>query len=386
MIQSAKTLQSVRCVVMRGGTSRGVFFHAGDLPEDPDRRDSVLMAAVGATDPRQVDGLGGADLLLSKVAIIRPSRRQGADIECVFGSIPPGSRTVKAGANCGNLASAVACYAWDEGLTDPAAEPLRMYNPDSNVIMEARACPVEPGRLSHLAQMSGMPATGRLVELSFLDPAGTAGNGLLPTGRVLDILELPGGQRIEVSIVDAGAQYIFVRADQLGLPPFPSTSAAHNSAETLAMLEYLRGQAAVLTGLVRDPMEAITLTPALPKMAITGPAIDYRTEGRNLPVAAREIDLISRIISSQSVHKAYAVTGAIATAAAAAVHGSIVHQLAGDHSGSPWRTLRIGHPTGIIECTVESACTRDGIVVRRAGVLRTARRIMEGRCFVEVSE
>jgi 2-methylaconitate cis-trans-isomerase PrpF len=367
---------------MRGGTTRGVFFNADDLPADPEKRDRILMAVVGGPDPRQVDGIGGADLLLSKVSIVWPSERPDADVECSFGSITPGSRTIKYGANCGNLISAVALFAWQEGLLGGSPEMVRIYNPDSGTTVEARLDQRDISGDTRFAQISGMPATGDLVKLAFLDPAGTAGNGLLPTGNVIDHLEMPDGRSIRATIIDSGAQYVFVSATEMGLQATATSKEVAGDANLMATFESLRGQAAVLTGLASSPDNAKIETPAVPKLAFVGPPMDYLTEGKNLPVAAGDIDLLSRIISSQSFHKAYAVTGAIATTSAAVVIGSIVNQLVGNKFDPAVGRLRIGHPTGIIECTVKWSRKADAVVIERASVLRTARRIMEGSNFL----
>jgi methylitaconate Delta-isomerase len=376
---------ATRCVVMRGGTSRGVFFHAADLPRDAARRDAVLMAAIGASDPRQVDGLGGADLLLSKVAVVWPSERPDADVACSFGSIPPGSARVKYGSNCGNLSSAVACFARQEGLVAPEAERVRLHNPDSGVLMEARWCEWDQAARARFADTSGMPASGELLELAFLAPAGTATGRLLPTGRAVDCLEMPDGRPVEASIVDAGALYVFLRAGDAGLPLDVSTDVLRADAALAATCERLRGQAAVLAGLVARASDALPVTPAVPKLAFIRPPADFRTEGRQVAVAAGDVDVVGRIVSSQSFHKAYAVTGAIAAAAAATVPGSVVASAMGGHLRAGVTRFRIGHPTGVIECQLESRQDAGEPVVDRVTVLRTARRIMEGRCYVEES-
>jgi 2-methylaconitate cis-trans-isomerase PrpF len=368
---------------MRGGTSRGVFFHAGDLPADPARRDAILMAVVGGPDPRQVDGLGGADLLLSKVALVWPSERADADVECCFGSITPGSTRVKYGANCGNLSSAVACFARQEGLVAPDADRVRLHNPDSGVTMEARWRSWDPPLRARLASMSGMPVSGELLELAFLSPSATATKQLLPTGRAVDCLVLPGGGRVQASIVDAGALYVFMRAEDVGLPEDASSDTLRGDTRLAGLCEDLRGQAAVLAGLVTDPADALSRTPAVPKLSFVRRAAPYRTEGRGLDVSAGDIDLIGRIVSSQSFHKAYAVTGAIATAAAAAVPGSVVAAVIGEDGLADARPVRIGHPTGLIECALEVCRSGDEVAIERATVLRTARRIMEGQCYFD---
>jgi 2-methylaconitate cis-trans-isomerase PrpF len=150
----------------------------------------------------------------------------------------------------------------------------------------------------------------------------------------------------------------------------------------MELLEHLRGQAAVLAGLVSDPCEALGVTPAVPKLALVGPPVDYQTEGTNLPVSKADIDLVGRIISSQSVHKAYAVTGAVATAAAALVQGSVLEGLVRGESNGAERRFRLGHPTGIVECTIGYSGQGSEIQIHHATLWRTARRIMEGSVYL----
>lgn len=372
----------VRCVVMRGGTTRGLFFRADALPTDPSVRDRVLMAVVGGPDPRQVDGIGGADLLLSKVAVVWPSKRSDADVECRFGSVPPGSETVNYGANCGNLTAAVALYSWQEGLAGRRRETLRIFNPDTNSVVEARLRSSDRSRQFRSGESSGMPMTGSLVELAFISPSATASDGLIPTGNAVDALEMPDGRRVPASIIDSGALYVFLRGSDLGLSTAANSGDVQNDAETMATLEHLRGQAAILCGLASDPAEAKVASAAVPKLAFVGPPIDYRTEGMGLPISADDVDLLARIISNHNFHKAYAVTGAVATASAAVVTGSVVNEIAAAGVDRAAGRLRIGHPTGIMDCTVRWSGSGNEVVIESAHVLRTARRIMEGENFL----
>lgn len=365
LVNGSRTL---RCVVMRGGTSRGLFFHEGDLPRDSALRDRILMAAIGGPDPRQVDGLGGADLLLSKIAVVRTSKRMDVDVECRFGSVTPGSAMIKYGANCGNLASAVACFAREEGLVHPDSDMVRLYNPDSDAIMEANFQPLWSEDVGCAAASQGMPPTGHCVELSILNPAGTATQALLPTGRARDDLKLPGGGKIAASIVDAGALYVFVRGDELRFPQANPADPFGSHQQPTDIAEYLRGQAAVLTGLASNVAEAVAVTPTVPKLALVSP-----------PGERSDVHLFGRIISNQSFHKAYAVTGAIATTAAAIVEGSVVNELVGvGENPETERRLHIGHPSGVIECALTFRRAGKTIQIDRATLWRTARRIMAG--------
>lgn len=349
----AEAAEMIPCVVMRGGTTRGFFFQTKDLPSDPRIRDEILVSVVAGTDSCQADGLGGKDLLLSKVALVSPSKRPGIDVDVIFGAITPGSARVKYGSNCGNLISAAGLYAVDEGLSSRSNGPVRMFNPDSNVVVEARL-------MREMALPSGMPKTGTPVELAFFEPDGTIGRGLLPTGNAMDLLALEDGKMVEASIVDSGAAYVFVYASDFG-----------QQADLLRIGEYLRSQAAVMIGLSETMEDARRVTPNVPKVAFVSQPRDCFAE-----------DLMSRIVSSQSLHGAYAVTGAFATIAAAAVSDSIVNRLLGWSRIESPLSLRIGHPGGVIEPRIDWHRNGNGVVVDRAYMLCSARRLMTGVTYL----
>lgn len=375
--------RAVRCVVMRGGTSRGLFFHEQDLPADPARREQVIMGALGAPDPRQVDGLGGADMLLSKVAIIARSESADADVECEFANMAPGKERPTYGTNCGNLVSAVALFAVEEGLV-PAGKGdsvvrIRNRNSGSLIVAHIRSSESDSGNGSGAA---GMSDTGVCVDLDFLDPVGTVQNDLLPTGNVRDTVLLDGGRSVDVTIVDAGALYVFVNAKDLGLSATETHDQVLACPDTLESLERLRSKVAQKIGLVDAAADATRLSPDVPKLAFVGPPVSFDCDASSNKVAADAIDLVSRIISSQKYHKAYAVTGAIATAAAATIQGSTVHEAAVGNTASGSQKLRIGHPSGVMTCEAESRLSNGKNEVVRVTVRRTARRIMQGTVFV----
>ena len=376
---------SCPCVVMRGGTSRGLFFYAQDIPESSELRDQMLMASIGGPDPRQVDGLGGADLLLSKVAIVAPSSRPEIDIDCTFFNIPPGKGAVAKGANCGNLMSAVGLFAIEEGIVTwkKPTTLVRMYNTDSDTVVEGLIADpkLRTAELDNL-RTSGMPTSGAWVDLGFLRPLTTVQDRLLPTGNSTDRVDLPDGRSVQVSIVDSGALYVFVRAKDLALDSTITAGRIHGDPELMATLEHIRGNAAALVGLVDSPQEALIKTPTVPKLAIVGPPASYKLEGHETSMDADTVDMVGCIISCQKFHKAYAVTGAIATASAAVVSGSVVEQLTGSQERSVWKTVRIGHPTGVIACRVQYHEAAGQIVIERAEITRTARRIIEGTIFI----
>ena len=268
----ALTGQTVPCVVMRGGTTRGFFFHAEHVPADPAMRDQMFLDVVAGHDLRQADGLGANEMLLSKVVTVRTSDRADADVECTFGAITPGSARVKYGSNCGNLVSAVALFAVEEFLPLAQNDTVRLFNPQSGARVDARFMAAEEFRgWAERVKTAGMATTGVPVELAFIDPASTIGRGLLPTGRAIDRLRLKSGVEIDASIVDSGTVYVFVSARDLGLDYATQKLSPEQQNAMLEAAEDIRGQAAVLCRLVDRAEDARSLTPAVPKIAIVSP-------------------------------------------------------------------------------------------------------------------
>ena len=375
----------IPCVFMRGGTSRGAYLWAEDLPADPEARDQVILAIYGSPDVRQIDGLGGGDTLTSKVAILSPPSRPDADIDYTFGQVGITTASIDYKPNCGNISAGVGPYAIMRGLV-PAVEPVtrvRIYNTNTRKMIVAEV-PVQDGEVlvDGDCAIDGVPGTGARILLDFQDVGGGATGKLLPTGRPRDTLVVDG-RRFEVSLVDAGNPYVFLRAEDLGLEGTESASRVNGDRALLDYVERIRGHAAVLYGFVAAPERALADSPHWPKIAYVAPPRDFTTAAGRA-IQADEIDLLGRGFSGQILHKAYAVTGALATAAAAHVPGSIVHEVCRREPGRP--TVRIGHPAGIL--TLEAAVTeRDGeLVVTRAALERTARRIMDGFVYVPLSK
>jgi 2-methylaconitate cis-trans-isomerase PrpF len=375
--------QSIPCVVMRGGTSRGLFFHEHDLPRDPHLRDRVIMGAVGAPDPRQVDGLGGADILLSKIAIVACSKDTDVDVECEFANISPGKDRPTYGTNCGNLVAAVALFAIDEGLVSPQYKnaAIRIKNRNSGDMIEASVRSLASNAESDAA-FCGMSNTGVCVDLHFMNPVGTVQKALLPTGSAEDVLTLDDGRSVSVSVVDAGALYVFVRAKDLGLTATESADELRSDPSVLNVLETIRSTVAHRIGLVDSVAEAIHLVPDVPKLAFVGSPKSYQSSNGSGSIDTTEIDIVSRIVSSQNYHRAYAVTGAIATAVAAAVPGSVVQEAMARDLTAGIHEIRIGHPSGTMTCKIENRASTGHPEITGVGVMRTARRIMRGSVVV----
>jgi len=358
---------------------------AEDLPADPEARDQLILGIYGSPDVRQIDGIGGADTLTSKVAIVGPSARPDADVDYTFGQVGITVPEIDYKPNCGNISSGVGPFAIMQGWV-PMAEPVtrvRIYNTNTKKIIVAEV-PVQDGEIAVEGEQAidGVPGYGASVLLDFLDSGGAATGKLLPTGRARDVLEVEG-KRYTVSLVDAANPYVFVRAEELGLDGTESVARVNGDQALLDHLEAIRGVAAEMYGFVADPRDALAKSPNLPKIAFVARPKDYvATNGR--VISADDIDVLGRGLSGQILHKAFAVTGAICTAAAARVPGSIVNEVfAGDATQD---LVRIGHPAGIftLEMRVEE---RDGqLTLTRSALARTARMIMDGYVYVPHSK
>jgi methylitaconate Delta-isomerase len=358
----------IPCVIIRGGTSKGIFFHDSDLPCDPELRDHVILAAFGSPDPRQIDGLGGSDPLTSKVGIIRRSDRPNTDIEYTFGQVSIDQPSINYSLNCGNLAAGAAIFAVDEGLVS-VSEPrttVRIYNTNTGTRLAAtvpiaNGCSTPHGSCA----IDGVPGTGAPIELTFVDVSGQITGHLLPTGAAIDQIALAGGRCLNVSIVDTGNIYAFVAAAELGL----------RGDECPADLERDRDLITTAQGILRtcsarvNDALGIANQITLHKLAIVSP---------NSSGAA---DFTARIISSNGKpHRAYAVTGAISAASAAFIDGSIVNRAL---THVPDRAVTIAHPQGTLEIGIECRYVDGQRLPVSATIRRTARRIMEGYVSID---
>jgi len=371
----------VRAAIIRGGTSKGVYLLANELPQDPAVRDQVILSIFGSPDPRQVDGLGGADPLTSKVAIIAPSRREGADVDYTFGYVGIEKAAVDYAGNCGNISQGVGPFAVDEGLV-PITEPVttvRIFNTNTKKIIEA-AVPVRNGKALTEGDfmVQGVPRSGARILLNFVNAGGAKTGKLLPTGRVVDTIALADGRVVRASVVDAANPAVFVQAGELGFAGTELPRAAAGHPTLLPLLEEIRVKGALLMGLARRPEE---VSPAVPKVAFVAPARDYETI-TGTRVAGADCDLLARTKALAVLHKAYAVTGGICVSAAALIPGTVVHEVVGPRAKESG-VVRVGHPSGVSEFVIAIQTTPEGgFVLSRAGVAGTARRIMDGYAYV----
>lgn len=378
-------MNAYRCAIVRGGTSKGIFFMQNELPADPHQRDEVILAAFGSPDVRQIDGLGGADVLTSKLGILAPSASPGADVDYTFGQVSFEQRFIDYKGNCGNISSAVGPFAIDEGLV-PAVEPVttvRIRQTNSGTILTAEV-PVKDGKacVDGDFHIDGVPGTGARLVMDWSGTVGALTGRLLPTGRVKDTIRA-GGKDYEVSLVDAGNPLVFIAAKDLGLAGTENTAELESDAQLMETVQAIRSQAAFLFGLVDEPEKAALESPYNPFFAIVSPPAGYEALN-GAKVKSGDIDLNSRLSFMLKMHKTYPITGAVCTGAAARIPGTVVWDMMSGEARKNG-TLRIGHPGGVVPVEAQAELKNGERRITRLGVYRTARRILDGLVYVRKS-
>ena len=373
-----KKIRKLPVTILRGGTSKGVYILQSDLPADKAEWEPILLRLMGSPDRKQIDGLGGSQSVTSKVAIIQKSARPDADVDYTFAQVSVDKPLVSYKGNCGNISSGVGPFAIEKGLVEAkdGETAVRIYNTNTDKIIEAVVKTPE-GQVAYEGDfyIAGVPGTASPVKLKFVEPAGTLGHGLLPTGNAVDVLDVPDYGPVEVSIVDAANPLVFARAKDLGLSGKELPDELNANPEKLDLLEKVRGLAAVKLGLIQDYTRSAWDTPGIPKMTFVAEADDY-VNGDGKEIKKEQIDLLSRMMSMQKTHPSYAMTGAMCTAAAAVVPGSIVNQVLPKDVDTQF--IRIGHPGGVLECGVDYREDGPCPIIDDTFGFRTANLLMEG--------
>ncbi len=375
----------IQCSVLRGGTSRGVFFRDTDLPYDREVIERVLLDVFGSPDVRQINGLGGATSQTSKAAIIGPPSRPDADVDYTFAQVSVTDPLIDWGGNCGNLSAAVGPYAVDHGLVTVPGDTatVRIHNTNTNAIIVARFA-VRDGRavVGGDYAIPGVPGTGARIQLEFTDPAGSVSDKLLPTGKPRDEIVLADGRRLAVSVVDAANPVVFLRAEDLGMSGTELPKEIEARTDATAILEEARGIVAEWLSIVPDRSQATSRSPGIPKVGFVGRPQSYVTSA-DAHLDADAMDLTGRLMSMQTAHRSYMGTGAVCTAAAASVPGTVVHEAARPSADRPDpATLRIGHPYGVMDVSARTKQSADGVEILGVTVGRTARHILDGVVWV----
>jgi 4-oxalomesaconate tautomerase len=359
-------LVPVPCILMRGGTSRGPFFLETDLPTDPALRDRVLLAAMGSPDKRQIDGLGGAHPLTSKVGIVRRSKTPGVDLDFLFAQLQPDRDTVDTSPNCGNMLAAVLPFALERGLL-----PIRDGTTTARVLtlntdMQCDVTVQTPGgKLTYIgdARIDGVPGTAAPITINFLDTAGSVCPSLLPTGRVLDRIDVAGEEpfSIDATLIDNGMPLVLVRAADLDTTGYEGVNELNANEVLKAKLEALRLTVGPLMGL------GDVTTKSYPKMCLVAAPRDGGS-------------VATRCFIPHVCHEAIGVLAAVTVATACVLEGSVTKGIASVPAGLV-KTVSVEHPTG--EFSVELELDKDNPQqVNRAALLRTARPIMRGEVLV----
>lgn len=366
----------LRTVLMRGGSSKAVFVRDEDIPADEKARTRFLLALFGSPDRRQIDGLGGADYLTSKCAIMGRPSRPDADIDYTVGQVSVEHPLVSYDTNCGNISAAAGLYAIEEKFVPALGSEtmVRVHNTNTGKILRIKI-PVEAGEpvVEGNFAIDGVPGTGAEIKMDFSQTAGAATGRLLPTGRPIDTIELEslGGKSIDVSIVDIANICVYIRAKDLGLTgaELPGCLSRH----TLEALEEIRRKAAILAGIESY---------LLPFQVLVSEPQDYSEFLSGRSVKATESDVVARLVVEGTVHKAYAGTGATCLAVAAKIADSVVFGCSRRRNSND---VRIAHPSGILPIVTDVSRHGDAWTVNEVLFSRTARRLMEGTAFIRPS-
>lgn len=344
----------VPSMLIRGGSSKGAYFLASDLPTNPDDRDDLLRRIMGSPDPRQIDGVGGAHPLTSKVAVVGPCATDRADVEYLFLQVAVDTDQVTDRQNCGNLLAGVGPFAYERGLCDSGTVRILMLNTDTVATANftvADGAPLYEGDTA----ISGVPGAAAAITLDFDDLGGGSCGAMLPTSNVVDIIN-----GIECTLVDNGMPAVVMRATDLGVTGSESPAELESNDSLRLTLEAIRLAAGPLMNLgdVSDT--------TVPKMTF----VSAPSNGGHLS---------TRTFIPHRCHEAIGVLGAVSVATAALLPGSPANELLVEPS---CETVRLEHPTGFFDATVEVAESTDGnIEVKRTGIVRTARKLMDGTVF-----
>jgi len=354
-------LRAIPATLMRGGTSKGLYFNVRDLPAERGVRDRVLLAAMGSPDIRQIDGVGGAHPLTSKVAVIGPSARPDADVDYLFLQVVVDKAEVSDSQNCGNILAGVGPWAIENGLVMPtgATTPVRIHMVNTASVAVAHV-PTPKGVVEYEgdARIDGVPGTAAGISLDFLDVAGSSCGALFPTGKMSDRID-----GIEVTCIDNGMPVVILAAADFGLSGDESPQALEADAALKQRVEKIRLELGPRMNLGDVAKKTV------PKMSLVSPA---RHGGQ----------LNTRTFIPHRVHEAIGVLGAVSVATACVVPGTVTERIVGVSAATGPRRLEIEHPTGFFTVEMDVQGSGRELRVNRSALLRTARKLMRGEVYV----
>ncbi|GGE28121.1 hypothetical protein GCM10007276_01640 [Agaricicola taiwanensis] len=355
--------RAIPCLIMRGGTSKGAYFLATDIPSDPAGRDAVLLAAMGSPDPRQIDGMGGSHPLTSKVAIVSRSEEPGIDIDFLFAQVSVKEAKVDTTPNCGNILAGVGPFAIERGLVVPAGDVTMVTVRTLNTGTIAELQIETPGgRVNYQgdARIDGVPGTSAPIPINFLDAEGSVCGALLPTGRAVDVVD-----GIPLTCIDNGMPVVLMKASSFGKTGYESPAELMADQEMRTRIEAVRLKVGPMMNL------GDVTNKVVPKMTLVAP-----------PAAGGSI--ATRSFIPHECHSSIGVFAAVSVATACVLPGSPAHDVARIPEGAV-KTMSVEHPTGEFTVRLEVEGTPDQPVIARAGLLRTARALMDGAVLVPES-
>lgn len=352
--------RGIVCSVYRGGTSKGLYFLKDDLPVDMATRDAVLLSAMGSPDARQIDGMGGAHPLTSKVAVVSKSIHPDADVDYLFLQIFPDKDIVTDQQNCGNILAGVGPFAIEQGLVaaQDGVTSVRIHMLNTGSIAIARVqTPAGLVEYEGEARIDGVPGTAAPIPTDFLDVAGSSCGALLPTGHVQDVID-----GVAATLIDNGMPVIVLRAADLGKTGYESPAELEADTQLKARVEAIRLKAGHLMNL------GDVTNKSVPKISLIAPAQNGGT-------------VMTRTFIPHRVHEAIGVFGAVSVATACVLKGSVANELVGlEVQGAV--DLEIEHPTGFFTVSMDIEGEGKALSIRRSALLRTARKLMTGEVFV----
>ena len=350
----------IPCVIMRGGTSRGPFFYMPDLPADVPTRDAVLLSVMGSPHEIQVDGIGGSHSVTSKVAMISKSKHPGADVDYLFAQVQINENFVDTKPNCGNMLVAVGPYAIDAGLVPAKNDEtiVRIFNVNTQTLVEAFV-QTPGGKVTYegKAAIDGVPGTAAPIGINFKGGIGSVTKKMLPTGKPSDIID-----GVEASCVDIAMPIVLMRAEAFGKTGHEAAVELDADRDTMQRMETIRRKAGTLMGM-GDVSKRV-----VPKMAL-------------LSAPRKGGTIASRFFVPETCHKSHPVTGTVCIASACAIPGTVASQIA-PLPPAPQGMVRIEHPSGMIVIDLDVDFAAGKQELRRAALIRTARRIFEGQVCV----
>jgi 2-methylaconitate isomerase len=374
----------IPAIYMRGGSSKGVFFHEMDLPTDRSARDEIFLRTIGSPDPygRQLNGMGGGVSSVSKAVIIGKPSRADADLDYTFAQVAVGAPKVDYASNCGNLSSAVGPFAIDSGLmtnslTEPGDETrqVMIHNTNSGKLIRSTV-PLEDGqaRVEGEFEIPGVGGSGARIRLDFLDPGGTTTGALLPTGNPVDTVQIDGAGAFEMSMVDSSVPCVFLDAARFGLTGSETVAELESQPDLMDLVERVRRAAAVKMGLAKASGEA---PGTAPKLGLVARPQTYKTLAGDT-VFPDTADLSARIWSMGQVHRVLPLTGAMCLAVACRIPGTICHDLMIAGEGN----VRLANPSGVLPLDARVEVRNDGVTALQVTAYRTARTLMEGKILI----